>query len=41
MKVDISTSKYSSAKSYRHQGGSRTYETREVKRFILVVNDSH
>ena len=41
MKVDISTSKYFSVKTYRHQGGSRTYVTPEVKLFILIVKDSH
>ena len=41
MKVDISTSKYFSVKTYRHQGGSRTYATLEVKLSIIIVNESH
>ena len=41
MKVDISTSKYFSVKTYRHQGGSRTYAAPEVKLSILIVNDNH
>ena len=41
MQVDISTNKYFSVKTYRHQGGSRTYATPEVELSIIIVNDSH
>ena len=41
MKVDISTSKYFSVKTYRDQGGPRTYATPEVGLSIIIVNDSH